>query len=139
MKPNFSSPSGLLFLAIIPFILYIRSMLRWKARSRGCPVPPGPTPLPIVGNMFNTPKYKTWVAFRKLSALYGMSVCPACEVYENRSIFVFVLSPGNIIHFRILGQSIMVLGSPDVITEFLEKHSANTSNRVQTPLIDLYA
>ena len=44
---------------------------------------------------------------------------------------------GDLLHFRILGQSILVLGSPNAITELLEKKSSNTSDRKQTPMIEL--
>ena len=37
-------------------------------------------------------------------------------------------------HFNMLGQHMLVLGSPDVIFEFLDKRSANTSDRFVTPL-----
>lgn len=50
---------------------YIRSVLSWKARSRGRPLPPGPTPLPIVGNIFSAPKTKAWEAYRDMSQTYG--------------------------------------------------------------------
>ncbi|TBU44103.1 hypothetical protein BD309DRAFT_863017, partial [Dichomitus squalens] len=92
-------PASPAFLAIIPFILYVRSIVKWRARARGRSLPPGPTQLPSIGNMFNLPRFNTWVAFRDLSSLYG-----------------------DIIHFRILGQSIVVLGATDVITGCLEKH-----------------
>ena len=41
-------------------------------------------------------------------------------------------------HFRVLGQSMVVLGSADAIFEYLDKRSANTSDRIQTPMIELY-
>lgn len=40
-------------------------------------------------------------------------------------------------HFRILGHSTIVLGSAEVMTHYLDKRSANTSDRKQTPLIEL--
>ena len=40
-------------------------------------------------------------------------------------------------HFRVLGRSIVVLGSPSAISEVLEKRSLTTSGRLQSPLIEL--
>lgn len=51
-----------------------------------------------------------------------------------RSLILFV---GDILHFRVLGQSTVVLGSANVMTEYLNKNSVNTSDRKQTPLIEL--
>ena len=39
---------------------------------------------------------------------------------------------------EILGRHYVVLGSADVIMEYLDKRSANTSDRIRTPLLDLY-
>ena len=48
------------------------------------------------------------------------------------------LIKGDVLHFRVLGRSIVVLGSAEAIYEYLDKQSANTSDRVQTPMIELY-
>ena len=45
---------------------------------------------------------------------------------------------GDIVHLNILGQPVIVLGSLDVITEFLEKRSNTTSDRQQTAMIELW-
>ncbi|KAI1782833.1 cytochrome P450 [Ganoderma leucocontextum] len=95
-------------------VLYVRSIAKWRARSRGRPLPPGPPSLPVVGNLFNIPGDRAWFAFRDLAAQYG-----------------------DIIHFRILGRSTVILGSPEVVRECLEKRAANTSDRPQVPVIKL--
>ncbi|KAI1792480.1 O-methylsterigmatocystin oxidoreductase [Ganoderma leucocontextum] len=95
-------------------VLYVRSLAKWRARSRGRPFPPGPPSLPVVGNLFNTPGDRAWCAFQDLAAQYG-----------------------DIIHFRMLGQSIIVLGSLEIINEYLEKRASNTSDRPQSPIIEL--
>ncbi|RPD61613.1 hypothetical protein L227DRAFT_55550 [Lentinus tigrinus ALCF2SS1-6] len=40
-------------------------------------------------------------------------------------------------HLRFFGVHIVVLGSPEVIFEYLDKRSVNTSDREHTPLIEL--
>ncbi|KAH9929089.1 cytochrome P450 [Epithele typhae] len=107
------SASLLLSIACI-VVVYLRSLADWRARTKGRPLPPGPSPLPVVGNLLNTPTVKPWVAFRDVCSTYG-----------------------RIVHFRVFGQSIVVLGSADVIFEYLEKRSSNTSGRKQSPLIEL--
>ncbi|KAI0767318.1 cytochrome P450 [Fomes fomentarius] len=99
-------------LATISFALlavaYIHSLVSWRMRSRGRPLPPGPKPLLFFGNLFNSPssQFKLWVAYRDLCTKYGV-----------------------ILHFRVMGQSIVVLGSSDVIFEYLDQRSSNTSDR----------
>ena len=60
-----------LILVEIVLIVYVLSLAKWKARTRGLPFPPGPKGLPIVGNMFNLPTYRSWITYRDASAEYG--------------------------------------------------------------------
>ncbi len=113
--------------------LYLRSIARWRARSCGRPLPPGPRRLPIVGNMFDMPRSRQWVGYRDLSHELGKRDPP-----PPRMLVLIGLVQGDVMYFQVLGQSIVVLGSSEAIFEFLDKRSANTSGRVQTPMIELW-
>ena len=45
--------------------------IRGYRRRRGRPYPPGPRPLPIIGNLLDIPKQFSWLAYSKFSQTYG--------------------------------------------------------------------
>ena len=59
---------------IFVLIAYLRSHILWRTRTKGRPLPPGPYPLPIVGNLFDVPNSKPWFGFRDMCAKYGESL-----------------------------------------------------------------
>ncbi|PIL24685.1 cytochrome P450 [Ganoderma sinense ZZ0214-1] len=103
------TPQILLVVFLCTLVLaYLRSRVEWSARSRGSPLPPGPRPLPFVGNMFNWPKSDQPAGLRDLSIKYG-----------------------DVLYLNVLGKHMIVLGSSSAILELLDKRSANTSSREQ--------
>jgi hypothetical protein len=56
--------------AVLLFLATIRA-IRDHTRRKGLPYPPGPRPLPIIGNMLDIPKQFSWVTYSKFSKTYG--------------------------------------------------------------------
>ena len=122
-------------LATAAFAAYAWQILSWHSRSRGRPLPPGPKPLPILGNLFNFPTVRQWTANLELASIYGGRDYGS-TVWSPLSFLISAFA-GSIVHFRVLGQSIIVLNSADDVIELLEKRSATSSDRPQTPMIEL--
>ena len=79
------------------------------------------------------PRTKSWIAHQKLSRVLGQQGSTYFPHEQLTDLLV-----GDVLYFQVLGQSIVVLGSADVVKEYLDKRAANTSDRVQTPMIELY-
>ncbi len=46
--------------------------IRDHQRRRGLQYPPGPRPLPLIGNLFDIPKEFSWLTYAQFSKKYGM-------------------------------------------------------------------
>ncbi|KAG6908814.1 hypothetical protein DXG01_003167 [Tephrocybe rancida] len=86
-----------------------------RSRSKTSrPLPPGPSKLPIIGNLLDIPKTLEWITYHKWCQELG----------------------SDIIHLDVAGQSIIVLDTAEVATELLEKRSSIYSGRPRLPMIN---
>lgn len=135
MDSLFTPASGLALLGLTLIILYVRSISNWNARTRGRSLPPGPPPLPLIGNILDVPTYKPWRGYRALCAQYGMYR----ETLSLRLIYADLDSSvaGEMVYMHVLGSPILVVDSAELANELLNKRSANTPDRSPNPVIEL--
>jgi hypothetical protein len=75
--------------------------------SRDTPnLPPGPKPLPIIGNLFDIPKEKEWLDYRAMTETYG-----------------------DVVYLESLGQKLVILGSLSAIRDLMDRRGAVYSHR----------
>ncbi|KAM0559990.1 hypothetical protein ACHAPJ_003945 [Fusarium lateritium] len=103
---------GFLLIPAVALAILLVYYLVFPKKQTGLPLPPGPKPLPVVGNMFDLPpagvaEYKHWA---KHKDLYG-----------------------PISSLSVLGTNLIVLNDKDAIHELLEKRSTKTSSRPWSP------
>ncbi|KAF9531320.1 cytochrome P450 [Crepidotus variabilis] len=60
-----------LFFSILAVYIYIRPSLVSSSNSKGLPYPPGPKPLPILGNVLDIKPKELWVQALRWAELYG--------------------------------------------------------------------
>ncbi|EIW83720.1 cytochrome P450 [Coniophora puteana RWD-64-598 SS2] len=75
-------------------------------QQQAYPLPPGPKPLPIVGNVLGIDPSQPWVSYTKWGNEYG-----------------------DLVYSRLLNQEIIVINSEKVAQDLLEKRSSNYSDR----------
>ncbi|KAI0822974.1 hypothetical protein BC628DRAFT_1421362 [Trametes gibbosa] len=109
MAVNVHSP------AIILGLLIVTAIAVWKRSSRSrLPLPPGPKPLLILGNLLDMPTEQLAPSLRDMAAKYG-----------------------DVMYMNTLGQPIVVLNSYEAAMGVLEGRSANSSSRPQGVMADL--
>ncbi|EIW55314.1 cytochrome P450 [Trametes versicolor FP-101664 SS1] len=101
-------------LIALSFALVAAAVL-WAHRVRSkLPLPPGPRPLPFIGNLFDMPKKHLAPALRELGEKYG-----------------------ELTYLNILGQPMIILNSYEAAVGLLESRSANTSDRPGVVMAEL--
>jgi hypothetical protein len=79
------------FLIVLSFICTLQAFRDYR-RRRGLPYPPGPRPLPIIGNLLDIPMESSWLAYSQLAKKYGTSyvlfTCPAAMLSVSRGCHV---------------------------------------------------
>ncbi|KIJ70502.1 hypothetical protein HYDPIDRAFT_78129 [Hydnomerulius pinastri MD-312] len=98
------SPAIWINLSLVTLGLYIVKQL--YGRKAGPPLPPGPKPIPIIGNLLDMPKEKPWETFLEWGKEYG-----------------------DIVSVDVMGQRVIILNSANHALNLLEKKSAITSHR----------
>ena len=100
---------SLVALELLLVSLAVLLFKRWLSLSRQStrqPFPPGPTPLPLIGNLLDLPKEYDWLHWAKHKTLYG----PISSV-------------------TVMGKNIVIVSDPKLAADLLDKRSAVYSDR----------
>jgi hypothetical protein len=100
------SESLLLYLSVT-LLAFVLLVLLERPRSRnGLPLPPGPKPWPVIGNLLDFPKDKAWLTYQSWNDQYG-----------------------DVVYAEALGQKLVILGTAEATSDLFERRGAVYSNR----------
>ena len=92
--------AGFILLAVFPLAVLAYDILQWLS------LPPGPTPLPFIGNKLQIPKLKPWIQFQRWSTTYGG---------------IYTLWIGR--------KPTLIISDPEIAVDLMEKRSNKYSSR----------
>ena len=118
------APSVFIALFAVGFVLIVLK----RQFSKHYNLPPGPKPLPLIGNTHQVPKTHPWLTYTEWAKKYGI-VEYLGSMFEPPEPSI-----GDIVYFRAAGRNVFVLNSPEVVHELLEKRSNIYSDRPILPL-----
>jgi hypothetical protein len=104
--------------------------IRDYRRRRGLPYPPGPRPLPLIGNLSDIPKEFSWLLYTQLSKKHGMIY------FAVRGLLTEGMS-GDVLSFHVFGQVIVVLNSVKANKDLLERRGEIYSDRPVIPIFEM--
>lgn len=117
--------------AVVLCILAVVVFRGHKTRLRRTRLPPGPSPLPIVGNLLDIPREFSAKAYQPLVDMYG-----ACTVFPGR-LGRADMGLGDVVYLDAVKQSIVILSTYAVASELLDKRSAKYSERPSSVMLSL--
>ena len=120
---------------VLVFSLAACSAIYDYQKRRGVPYPPGPRPLPLIGNLLDIPKEFSWLTYTQLSNKHGMIYFAVGEPLTEG-----ITAPaGDILSFRVFGRVIVVLNSVKTSRDLLERRADIYSDRPGLPSAEMYA
>ena len=125
------SLTSILDILVLVFCLAAFLAIRDHQRRRGLPYPPGPRPLPLIGNLLDIPKEFSWLSYTQLSKKHGM-IYFAVKGTPDKGI------KGDVLSFRVFGRVIVVLNSLKANKDLLERRGDIYSDRPVIPIFDMY-
>ncbi|KAG1864133.1 cytochrome P450 [Suillus subalutaceus] len=112
-----NGPGLYLYFAISGLVVAVLSYCRkYSLNHSRPPLPPGPTPLPVLGNVLSVDSARPWLSFNAWRSTYG-----------------------DIIYARFLNKPVLVVNSEEVAKDLFDRRSSIYSDRPQSIVYGAFA
>ena len=111
---------------VLSFLLFLFR----RGRRTKLPLPPGPIPWPLIGNITDLRANELWLLTTQWAKKYGTVFLRVSRSYPQLH---FHLISGDIVYLHVFGQPLIFINSPAAVAELMEKQSAIYSDRA--PLV----
>ncbi|KAF7378396.1 Cytochrome p450 [Mycena sanguinolenta] len=108
------SPMQNAILTLVSALLYVVYRTYIRTIRNSLELPPGPPGLPFIGNIYDVPASKEWLAYMEMSRKYD----------------------SDVISLNFVGDTVIVLNSVTAIDDLLEDRSAIYSSRPTLPMLN---
>ena len=111
---SYAFPAAIAFVISTSLLLVVKGAMNMLSRSK---LPPGPRPLPFLGNILDWPWESGWKTFAEWSKVYGKSII----FYLLCCLPVFDSLSGDIIHVEMLGSHLIVLNTVQAAQDLMKQ------------------
>ncbi|KJA15574.1 hypothetical protein HYPSUDRAFT_148882 [Hypholoma sublateritium FD-334 SS-4] len=98
--------------ALLALALALTALWYRRKENAASSMPPGPPPLPVIGNLFDIPRKAEALAYSRLADKYG-----------------------NMVYMSVLGKNIYLVSSVHILNDLFNKRSANYSDRPYSTML----
>ena len=108
-------------LSSLLIVLFLRFR---KPKASRASLPPGPKPLPLLGNILDLTLKELWLPAYEWAKQHGTGHLTTCMPSRVKP-----LSPGDVVHIHVFGQSLVFLNTAEAAFDLLDKRGSIYSDK----------
>ena len=108
-------------------VLWLRSIFIYRRRTRGLPFPPGPKPMPIIGNVLDMPDSYEWETAMEWGKKYG--IMNSFLHFIGIIYLCTLVIIGDVVYVKNFGERTIFVNSYNAAIELFDKRGSIYNSR----------